>query len=139
MKYVCSYSDCSLFGIERAAKEDSPDESRICSGQEEDGLTCGRLFDVITEEGTVVHVDSERPPPPVPPTPPTPKQLAASQLQSARMQRNQLLSATDWTQLLDVQEYLTDKEKEEAREYRRALRDTTKTLPETPDWILTRS
>ena len=48
--------------------------------------------------------------------------------------RNQLLSQSDWTQLVDVS--LTDEQKEAWAEYRQALRDVTKQpgFPESVEW-----
>lgn len=49
-----------------------------------------------------------------------------------KMQRNQLLSESDWTQLADI--VLSDVKKEEWRLYRQALRDFPSTISEATDF-----
>ena len=124
VNYVCSYTDCSLYQIEREGADDGTRRDIECTGVAEDGLRCGRLLDRLGD--TIEHVDSERPPIPEPQPEPTAAELAAQKQQALRQQKRSRLQETDWTQLPDVQARLTNAQKTAALNYRVGIRDGTK-------------
>jgi hypothetical protein len=116
--YVCSYEDCSNYGVERQLSEDAngrleAEDARRCPGIANNKI-CGRLLDRLTEELDPMHIPSAQPLEPEP-------QESQSISSSIRAERHSRLLASDWTQLADSP--LTKAQIAAAAKYRQALRD----------------
>jgi hypothetical protein len=132
MFYRCSYNDCPLYLQERPI--DEPDGQPIPAGDwRRECAACARPLDRVerdADEGeTIDHVEQERPAPPddVEPTRRERLELVRS---GARNLRDQLLAATDWTQLPDAP--LDDGARKAWTKYRQELRGWPATIKD-PD------
>ena len=117
MKYYCQYHDQQIYYVwDSSYKQSSIDENLNPNFTTLEISEAEREI-AVTGKARVIDGVFTVPPPPTPPTP------SEQMLSSIRSQRNLLLQASDWTQVIDSP--LTDTKKLEWKNYRSVLRNIT--------------
>jgi hypothetical protein len=117
MKYYCQYHNQQIHYVWDSSYNQSDIDENLNANFTT--LEISEAEREIAVEGGAKVIDGVFTPTP-PPTPQTPSE---QMLSSIRSQRNRLLQASDWTQVIDNP--LTDSKKQEWRNYRSVLRNIT--------------